>query len=113
MIATFHRAVPLGVGLKFFMQFLSCPQRSFQCKLTAIFLLVGTFILKYVATKLCEISNILEIFACAAGEIRPRIITRLRERQKSRKFNEQNINSARTLRFFVHFFAKLVICNGL
>ena len=28
-----------------------------------------------------------------------------RERQKSNMFNEQNNNSARALRFFVHFFA--------
>ena len=30
---------------------------------------------------------------------------RQRERQKSNRFNEQNNNSARASRFFVHFFA--------
>ena len=38
-----------------------------------------------------------------------RDLTKLRrrlqgERQKSNRFNEQNSNSARALRFFVHFF---------
>ena len=40
----------------------------------------------------------------------PRDLTELRwrrqgERQKSNRFNEQNNNSARASRFFVHFFA--------
>ena len=32
-------------------------------------------------------------------------LRRIRERQKSNGFNEQNNNSARASRFFVHFFA--------